>query len=177
VGLIARLVPEKGIDDAIAALRLLGGEAPFLAVWGAGPLERRLLEALRRGELRGSFGGFLSLADVPRALRACDVILIPSRSTETSSEQFGRIALEAQLSGSTVIAYRSGELPFVVGEGGLLVEEGNEQELAKAIHELATNNELRTRLARLGQEQALRRFHPTAQAHRLIGLWTKMAGG
>jgi len=177
VGLIARLVPEKGIDDAIGALRLLGGDAPFLAVWGAGPLEARLHDVLGRGEIRGLFGGFLSLADVPRALRACDIVLIPSRSTETSSEQFGRIAIEAQLSGSAVIAYRSGELPFVVGEGGLLVEEGNEQELARAIHKLSTNDELRTRLARVGQEQALRRFRPAVQAHRLIALWTKMASG
>jgi glycosyltransferase involved in cell wall biosynthesis len=175
VGLLGRLVPEKGIRDALQAVEALGANAPFLVVWGSGPMEGEVRAAFSTGRVRGSFGGALPLQTVPSALRACDIVLIPSKTSPAWIEQFGRIALEAQLSGCAVAAYASGELPRVLGEGAILVDEGDVQGLGSALLGLSGDPELRIKTAATGRRNALERFSPNVQARLLVALWKRVA--
>jgi len=170
VAFLGRLVAEKGVRDLEDSLRLLGSAAPYVAVWGAGPLQDEIARLLANG-VEGRFGGALDFDDVPDALRASDVLVVPSRRTSGLLEQFGRVAVEGMLSGCAVVAYRTGALPEVVGEGGVLVREGDVGGLAHEIRRLAEDDSARAAVAARGRARALRLFQPAALARELVDFW------
>lgn len=174
VGYFGRLDHEKGIGDLVQATRSLGVSAPFLAIWGAGAMEGLIRELMSAGRVRGSFGGALALTEVPEALQACDIVVIPSKTTSQWKEQFGRVVVEAMMAGSAVVAYRSGAIPEVLGRGGWLVDEGDVQGLAAAIRHLVTHNADRLELAARGRREALTRFRPRVLAEGLVRLWSEV---
>lgn len=173
VAFLGRLVAEKGVHDLEESLRLLGSAAPYVAVWGAGPL-RDGIARLLADSVEGRFGGALDFDDVPDALRASDVLVVPSRRTSGLIEQFGRVAVEGMLSGCAVVAYRTGALPEVVGEGGVLVREGDVEGLAVAIRRLAEDDLVRAAVATRGRARALRLFQPAALARELVEFWEEV---
>ncbi len=174
MGFIGRLVPEKGCQELVHALSRLGPAAPFLAVWGNGPLEGTISKSLAAGEISGSYGGVLDASRVPDALGCCDILVIPSRSAPDWQEQFGRVAVEAMLSGCAVIAYASGALPEVVGDGGVLVEEGDLAALSAEIDRLTRDPAAREDAAVRGRARALEHFHPSVLARRLVSFWDEV---
>jgi glycosyltransferase involved in cell wall biosynthesis len=174
VGYVGRFHEQKGIRDLFTAFHLLGEAAPFLAMWGAGPLQGMVERTLGGVALRGRFGGALELHEVAEALRACDLLVVPSRTTPEIKEQFGRVILEAMLAGCAVVAFRSGAIPEVVGDSGALVEEGDVAGLAAAIRHLAEDPLARRELAVKGRQDALRRFHPKVLARQMIGFWSEV---
>lgn len=72
--------------------------------------------------------------DVPRLLKTCDFAVISSYW-----EGFGLAAVEAMAAGTPVIASNVGGLNQVVENGGVLFEQGNENELVKNIINLSEN--------------------------------------
>ena len=52
-----------------------------------------------------------------------DLMCAPSQTTRRWREQFGRMLIEAMACGVPVVASPSGEIPHVVGDAGLLVDE------------------------------------------------------
>jgi glycosyltransferase involved in cell wall biosynthesis len=173
IGFVGRLVPEKGVLDAISAVRHVRIEhSPVLLIWGAGPLSAQLTSANGEGYV---YMGSLELADVPAALQSCDIVVMPSKATPSWKEQFGRVAVEAMLSGRPVIAYRSGALPAVLDDGALFVNEGDVQGLTSTLTRLLDKEEERSMLAARGREIALSRFHPDRVARRIIDFWNTVA--
>jgi len=161
------------VADGLAALRRLGDRAPFLAIWGRGPLEQTIRSALTNG-VRGRFYGHLAPWEVPEAFRACDLVMVPSRTTPDWEEQFGRVAVEAQASGCAVIAYRSGALGEVLERGAVLVTEGDTEALARAVGHLTDDPEARGAVAEKGLAWAAHRWHPRVVAADLVDLWERM---
>lgn len=76
--------------------------------------------------------------------RAADAVAVPSYN-----ESFGLVALEAQASGTPVLAARVGGLPTAVSEGrsGLLVDSHSAEDWAEALRRMLGEAELRKRLA------------------------------
>jgi glycosyltransferase involved in cell wall biosynthesis len=173
IGFLGRLVPEKGLADLVAALSALDGSAPFLAVWGHGP-DAALLEAYLSRPGRGIVSPPLPLGEVGGALAACDLLVVPSRTTPTWAEQFGRVVVEGMLSGCAVVAYNSGALPEVVGEGGVLVPERDAAALSQAIGHIAAKPALRREIARRGREHAISAFSPAVLAPRIVAFWQEV---
>ena len=174
VAYVGRLVEDKGVRDLLEALKRPEARQPFLAVWGSGRLAGLVEGAFRTDELRGRLGGSLDRGAVADALRSVDVLVVPSRSTATFREQFGRVVVEAMFSGCAVVAYASGALPDVVGDGGVLVAERDVDALSAAIGRLVSDDAHRQDTALRGREQALARFHPTAVGRDLIALWQEL---
>jgi glycosyltransferase involved in cell wall biosynthesis len=175
VGYIGKLVPEKGIVDLLQALESLGSRAPFLAIWGSGLLSDYVQQAVDARRIRGRFGGALDFSEVPNALGTCDIIAMPSRSAPYSAEQFGRVALEAMLSECAVIAYKTGALPEVLGDGGVLVDEGDVRSLSRELDRLSRDSASRREVAKKGRLRATTTYDPNVLAERLIGLWNEVA--
>lgn len=121
-----RLIEEKGVGDLVPLARRLGPEAP-LTVIGEGPLAGRLAE----GPPWLLHIPALPHADVLQAMREAAVVVVPS----LWAEPFGRTALEGMACATPVVAYRSGGLPEVLGDAGLLVETGHRAALVNAVHE------------------------------------------
>lgn len=102
------------------------------------------------------FVGWLSQEELPRHLRAADMLIMPT----IAQEALGRTAVEAMAAGRPVIASRLGGLPFTVidGQTGLLCEPGNPAELAQKIELLIDDPDLRERLGLQGRLRFVREY-------------------
>jgi glycosyltransferase involved in cell wall biosynthesis len=128
---VGRLVPIKGFDVLLRAFARARAAVPelTLSLAGAGPLEGELRAAAPDGvTLLGHAG------DVPRLLEEHAIVIVPSRG-----EGFGMVALEAAERGRAAIVSDVGGLPEIVGDTGVVVPPGNEEALAAAIVELASD--------------------------------------
>lgn len=169
---LARLVPRKGQDMVIRALREIIREVPdaLYVIAGRGP-DRERLEALARDlgvEAHVRFAEFVDEHDLGDAYASCDVYAMPCRETPEDLEGFGITFLEAGALGKAVVAGRSGGAVDAVlhNETGLLVSPTDPRDIARAILDLLTNPTLRTRLgtaARARVETVLTRDAMVAQ--------------
>ena len=168
--LVGRLEHEKGAQDAVQALALLGDTTVHLALVGDGA-RRDDLRGLARHlglEARVHLLGRVDDARVAATVGAADVALVPSRY-----EPFGLVALEAMAAGTPVVASATGGLTDVVAdqETGLAVPPADPQRLAEAISRLLDDPTMAARLS----EQALRsvqeRFGWAAVASATAGVY------
>jgi glycosyltransferase involved in cell wall biosynthesis len=103
----ARLVPVKGVDVALEALRHVHAHAQ-LRIAGDGP-ERLLLEA--RAPERAEFLGMVPTAERDRLLGEASLVVVPSRVLRGGrSEGLPLVALEALAAGVPVVASDVGGL-------------------------------------------------------------------
>ena len=152
VGIAARLIPGKGHDVLLDAMRLASTEVANLRllVAGDGPLATELRATVRDWPEATSIRFLGFVADVRGFMNACDMIVFPT--SPALSEGFGLSALEAMAAHRPVIATAVGALPEVVvdGETGVLVAPGSAAELAQAIVALANDRRLSKRLGAAG---------------------------
>lgn len=135
IGYLGRLEPYKGVDTLLRAAAMRPGWR--VEITGEGP-QRPDLETLA-GELgiadRVSFLGFAEGEALADRYRRLDVVVVPSIPWPGWREQFCRVAVEAMASGVPVVASRSGAIPDVVAEAGVLVEPGDPAALALGVDE------------------------------------------
>jgi glycosyltransferase involved in cell wall biosynthesis len=169
VGYAGRLVEAKGIRDLLAAVERLPDVR--LLVVGDGPLRQEVQVAAHRT------GRVEILTDVRHAMMGAvysrmQVLVLPSRTTPTWTEQFGRVLVEALASGVPVIGSSSGEIPWVIEMtgGGLVVPEGDVKSLSDAICQLRDDPERRRTLAATGKQKVLSTFSVSAVAEQMSGL-------
>jgi glycosyltransferase involved in cell wall biosynthesis len=170
VGFLGRLVPEKGIELFMAALDGVAASWRALVV-GGGPLHSHVAAWARRHGDRVRVVANAGHDEVPALLNAMDVLCAPSRTTRRWQEQFGRMLIEAFASGVAVIASRSGEIPYVVGDAGLLLPEDDQRAWREAIEETISDRARRCELARRGRERAVARFNWTHVARQHLDLF------
>jgi glycosyltransferase involved in cell wall biosynthesis len=89
-----------------------------------------------------------------------DVLALPSHTTPTWKEQFGRVIVEALWCGVPVIGSDSGEIPWLIEltGGGLVYPEGDSAALAARLTELREQPALRRELASAGGTAVERLF-------------------
>ena len=138
---IGRLVPEKGFDLAIRAMRRLRKNWPNarLVIAGDGIEKKHLHDLITSLELgpRVEMTGWVDPATIPDLINQATIVLMPGRW----KEPFGLVALQAAQMARPVIATRVGGLPEVVADGttGLVVPPESDAALADAIDDLLTN--------------------------------------
>lgn len=153
-GYVGRLVEEKGLMDMVEALPSCSSEINLLFV-GSGPFEeplkRRVQELNKADQVR--FLPAQPLEGLPSIMNALDVLVLPSRTTESWKEQFGRVIIEAHACQTPVIGSSSGAIPDVIGAGGLVVRERDPSALAAAMMRMASSPEQRAEMGRHGRAQ------------------------
>lgn len=181
VGLVGRLIPEKGIEEFLRAARvivdrfprvqfvLVGGdptpEGRHMAVWQA------LADQLRLGA-HVQFTGWRG--DIPALTARFDVAAQASKYWEG----WAMSVLEAMACGKPVVATRIGGVPEVVEHGvtGLLVEPGDVAGLADAVVSLLQDPALRRRLGEAGRRRAEERFDQRRLVARMQGAYREILG-
>lgn len=169
VGFVGRLEPYKGGKHAISAFaKVVLDVDATLEFLGSGSQESDLRATAARLGVAAHvlFSDAVSQDEALVRIANYDVLLVPSLTTRSWKEQFGRVAAQAMAAGTPVIAYDSGSLPDVLGDSGELVPEGNVDALAAALGRVLRDPDERGRLAERGKERA--RNHLT---------WERVAAG
>jgi len=157
---VGRLSAEKRIGVLLDAFALLTRERRDvrLVVAGDGPARHELEHTAPAGTC---FVGELTGGALGELYASADVFCFPS-----TTDTFGQVLLEAGASALPVVAAEAGGAGELVvpGRTGLLVPPEEPAPLAKALLELAADEDLRARLATGGRDAALARTWPSAIA-------------
>jgi glycosyltransferase involved in cell wall biosynthesis len=164
IGYAGRLVASKGLTDLLAAVRAL--EAPVeLLLIGDGELRAQLDGQPIPGSRVRVLDSFAH-DGMASAYAQLDVLALPSRTTPTWKEQFGRVIVEALWCGIPVVGSDSGEIPWLIEltGGGLTFPEGDSAQLAARLSELRAAPGLCRQLTRSGRAAVERLFSVPAAA-------------
>jgi phosphatidylinositol alpha-1,6-mannosyltransferase len=179
---LSRIVPRKGFDVTLRAVKLLKAEFPDLVyvIAGRGPDLPRLQQLIGEWGLEDSVRYVSDCPPFPASKNIyglCDVFCMPNRQMpDGEREGFGIVFLEAALAGKPVIAGRSGGAPDAVihEETGLVVDPESEEEVAAAIRRLLTDTAFAALLARAARHRALSQFTLDQFVSRYQDLWADL---
>ena len=167
---VGRLVPRKGIDTTLRALRCLPPDVGYRVV-GSGPdLERlrQLAHALGITD-RVTFVGRVDAGQLAEEYQRCAMFVQPARRTGGELEGYGLVYFEAAAWGRAVIAGRSGgEVDAVVdGVTGVLVDGTSVEAVASAIEALLREPERLRAMGAAGRHRVAT-THNWVQAARVV---------
>ncbi len=156
LGFLGRFVETKGLPTLIEALPMLPEYCRVVFI-GNGPMKSALEEqAARLGVAeRVTFKGSVPTYEIPNVLQTLDALVLPSLTRPNWKEQFGRVLCEAMACETPVIGSDSGEIPYVIGDAGLVFPEGNAQELSARVRQLLDDPALYAELAQKGRQRVL----------------------
>lgn len=161
VGIVARLVPEKGYEYAINAFYQVLKVFPSarLIIIGEGPLKESLKEMCKRLGIKDHvvFMGYRQ--DVENLEADFDVFVLPS-----ISEGLGLALLEAMALGKPAVATETGGIPEIIKNkvNGLLVPPGNDKYLAEGIIEVLSDKKQAKNFGLAAQKTVFQKFSSTA---------------
>ncbi|MBT8207014.1 MAG: glycosyltransferase family 4 protein, partial [Acidimicrobiia bacterium] len=156
VGIVGRLVAEKGYPELFEAFELLDDRFVLVCVGPDEPdksdaLPRAMIDAATRRGVR-----FLGMrTDVERLYRAFDLFALPSHR-----EGFPRSAMEASAMGLPVIAtdIRGCREVVIDGENGVLVPVRSARDIAAAIRRVGGDPETMRAMSQAGRERSKSHF-------------------
>jgi len=159
---VGRLVPRKGIDMAIRAMRLVVNELPEVRhiIVGDGDYQPVLKDIIDEENLaiHVNLVGKTSDHDLLQYLRCCDVFLMPNRTMpDGDTEGFGLVFREANACAKPVIGGRAGGAVEAVADGksGFLVDGQDISDIASALLQLLKTPELAKHMGQQGLQLAL----------------------
>lgn len=167
VGYAGRLIESKGLFDLLEAVRALAAPVEMLLI-GNGEIRAQLDGQVIPGSMVRVLDG-LTHDQMASGYAQLDVLVVPSHTTSTWKEQFGRVIVEALWCGVPVVGSDSGEIPWLIEltGGGLVFPEGDRDALAAELRKLREAPELRRELAATGRAAVERLFTVPAATDRL----------
>lgn len=173
LGMVARLVPEKGCDIALKAMQAVLKEIPEaqMVIIGDGPLKQQLEDLCSELDILDSvlFLGYQE--QVENLVADFDVFLMPS-----ITEGLGLALLEAMALSKPVIASETGGIPEVVKNGvsGILVPTGDEGALAKTIVDVINSEEYARDLGREAKNTVSKKFSSKHMALKTMDIYDQI---
>lgn len=158
VGIIGRLVPQKGIDMFLETAAVIAGrrdDVVFVVV-GEGPLRERLERQACQLEIadRVLFLGYRK--DAINILKRLNVFLFTS-----NTEPFGLVITEAMAAGIPVVAlHQEGAVPEIIDDtvDGFIVESKNPEKLAARVLQLIDDPKLHNLFTKRACEKVKKQF-------------------
>ncbi len=176
VGYFARICPEKGLHQLIAAFRILRSRHPSVRLLAGGYLGQRdtaYFAQIQRdtADLGPAFQyvGSPDRLGKQAFLQQIDVLSVPT----VYQEPKGLYVLEALANGIPVVLPRHGAFPELIEAtgGGKLAAPGDPAALAAQLEELLLNPEERLRLGQQGRQVVHAQYHPQALATQTLQLF------
>jgi L-malate glycosyltransferase len=184
VGFVGRFVEEKGLltlTKALAELKELDWK--WLLV-GRGELQSQIIEIATDTGINDRLIWVESVphAEVYKYINLMNVLVLPSETsykfkTLTAvgwQEQFGHVLIEAMACQVPVIGSDCGEIPHVIGDGGLVFPEGNVEALRDCLIQLIENPELAADLGKKGYNRVMVDYTNTALARQLLEFYQEL---
>jgi glycosyltransferase involved in cell wall biosynthesis len=174
VGYFARVCPEKGLHQLVDGFRLFHKRHPNSRLRAAGYLgsrDRDYFEKIRQAAR--DLGTAFDYAGSPKTheekvefLKTLDVLSVPTVYREPK----GLYVLEALANGVPVVQPRHGAFPEMLEAtgGGLLVEPGDPEDLARALEELMKDPTGRMQFARGGRSAVHSQYDDATMARRTL---------
>ncbi|MFQ5685582.1 MAG: glycosyltransferase [Candidatus Scalindua sp.] len=174
IGFLGRFVAEKGVMDLLEAVSRIKGKFNLLLV-GDGKLRNKItVEGSRLGIEQIKIIDTIPSSQVPNYLNCMDCLVLPSHTTKTWKEQFGRVLIEAMACEVPVVGSDSGEIPNVIGNGGLIFREGDVDDLSSKLEVLINNEDVRVELANKGRQRVQTHFVQEKVAEDTYKIYQKM---
>jgi glycosyltransferase involved in cell wall biosynthesis len=180
IGYLARIAPEKGLDELADAFHILasrvGQERVLLRVAGyLGKKDEPYLEEIRsRIQSRGLDDRFEYIGEIDRDrkvafLNSLHVLSVPAPYKDPKA----RYVLEALANGVPVVEPDHGVFPELVTAtgGGILVDPGSSKALADGLQQLLTDPDRRRRLGESGRAVVHRDFTDTRMAEETLAVY------
>ncbi len=178
IGFLGRLAHQKGIDLIFAAARQLQerGLKFRIILCGSGNDEEALRKEAQKQQIAEhvTWRGAVPHSKAAEEISKFDVLVLPSRTTETWKEQFGHVLIEAMAMGVPVVGSSSGEIPNVIGRPDLVFTEDNAAELAAILEKMIREPQWREEAGRYGMDRVYQYYTHEKIAERLINLWQKL---
>ncbi|MGW2159111.1 glycosyltransferase [Nonomuraea sp. NPDC001699] len=173
---IGRMVPRKGVDTMIAALRQIPDAD--LVIAGGGPDDDGETERLR--DLAAAYGlrervhliGSVPRTHVPALMRSADVVV-----TVPWYEPFGMVPIEAMACGVPVVASAVGGHLDTVAGCGVLVPPRRPRALARALRDVLADGRRREALGAAGARRARERYGWSRIAEQTEAVYTQVIDG
>lgn len=180
VGYIGRLTEEKGVIDFVRSLFILSKKgAKFQSlIIGSGTHQ----EKVKRTVDNLGIDCLIKIIpvvphnEISKYYNCIDILVVPSRTTKSWKEQFGRVLIEAMACGVPVIGSSSGEIPNIIRKtgGGLIFPEKNTKDLAEKICELLKNDGKRKELGKKGHEKVIKLYSYEVVAKKFYELYRQI---
>lgn len=175
VGVVARLVPQKAVDQAVHALsRALSADSRLRAVIvGDGPERDAIAREVERQSQSGKIQLLGGRSDVPELLAACDIYLLTSRW-----EGLPIGLLEAMAAARPVVATAApGTRELVQHErNGLLAPVDAPEGIARAVLRAAADRKLRRRLGAAARRTVQQRYDKAHFVNATFRLYEEVLG-
>ena len=173
VGMVAQLIQRKGHRYLLAALPTVLAEHPDLQVliYGRGPLEAELRQAVADQGLAGNVQLMGFADDLPAQLGCLDLLVHPA-----DMEGLGVSLLQASAARVPIIASRAGGMPEAVvdGENGLLISVGDVAALATAMNRLLGDAGLRKQMGDSGWTMVMHDFSVDTLCEGNLAIYNKV---
>jgi glycosyltransferase involved in cell wall biosynthesis len=174
---LGRFVQKKGFANLLSAMPgvLNGCPQARLMLGGDGALKDELASLAKQLGIseRVSFTGQIPWNQVPTFLARADIFVLPSvRDRRGNVDGLPTVLLEAMSSGLAVVASDIGGVSLVIKNGynGLLIPPGDIEALAKAILDLACNEERRQAIGQAARQSVIESFNWQQVARQITAL-------
>ena len=175
-GYFGRIVPEKGLlillktlqDIKLKSWKLLIDDFSRYTT----PYINEVKEYIRKNNLDSRVVFFhANHYEIAHYMNACDLIVVPSYTTPTFKEQYGRVVQEAVACGCLTIVSDSGFLPHFFEDMFHIFAESNVDSLSKKIEQvLALDSARITSLKEKSIQNIQKKFSISAQASAIEGV-------
>jgi glycosyltransferase involved in cell wall biosynthesis len=179
IGYIGRMLPAKGLLVLVDALAQIKNEKWQLVIVGDGP-EREATEnrVIKHGlQDRCKFVGAIPYDQTPEYFQKLDVLVVPTITTKSIREQFGRVIVEAMACHVPVIGSTCGAIPEVIGDAGIIVPENDPAQLAAQLRILMSSEELQKNLAKAARERVEKHYTWERVAEQIYSVYQEVLKG
>ncbi len=161
---VGRLDGSKGEEYLLNAFVLFHDKYPEikLIIIGEGPNKDKLKSIIEKYSLNDNveLKGSVKNKDLPHYFQKALFAVMPSVTLKRWAEQVGMVNIQAMACATPVISTYSGAIPEYVpdGQGGILVPERDERELANAMIKLQEDSTLRKMMGKFARKYVEKNF-------------------
>lgn len=168
IGFMGNARPPVGIEDLISALEILNNGDHTLLVAPPGRVTDFGKELFARTSVRIRLIEDQPSSRVREFLAASDLVVVPQRTEDVSQGQLPARLVEAMAMAKPIITTRLADIPRLLEDGGIYVDERDPAQLAVAIEWMRTHRDEAAAMASKARRCFIEKLSVEAMGNRMI---------